>query len=323
MTAVDRVAPRPSADAGPISSDRQEPGDVVQPGTRVLLRVFVGLTSLAVLQLLFRPGQTAEAFAWHIHSEVTAAFIGAAYAAGTVLSVVALRERSWSRVRIPVLTVTVFTALTLVATVLHTHRLQLTDGDAMARTAAWLWLVVYLVVPFGCLAVVSHQGWRRPAAAAVRRRLPAWLTALLAVQGAALAVAGGVLFAGGIAVHHTSEPMTGFWPWDLMPLSVQVIGAWLLAFAFAAVLVIREGDLTRLRAPAAAYAVFGVLQLLVLVLYRSSVSSADPWLWAYVGLLLTVVLAGGYGWRIARRGVAAGRLPGRPTADVPTLESAR
>ncbi|MFW3168735.1 hypothetical protein [Geodermatophilus sp. CPCC 206100] len=321
MTATDRVAPGSSADAGSHQPDPQDPADVVRPGTRVLLRVFVGLTSLAVVQLLFRPGQTAEAFAWHIHSEVTAAFIGAAYAAGTVLSVVALRQRSWSRVRIPVLTVTVFTWLTLVATVLHTHRLHLTDGDALARGAAWLWLAVYLVIPFACLAVVCAQGWRRPAAVARRRNLPLWLSALLAVQGAALAAAGAVLFAGGLAVHHTAEPMTGFWPWDVMPLSAQVIGAWLVAFGIAAALVIREGDLTRLRGPAAAYAVFGALQLLVLARYRAEVSSSDPWLWAYVGVLVTVVVAGGYGWAAARRGAAAGadRVPGRSPVEEPSF----
>ncbi|MBB3083826.1 hypothetical protein [Geodermatophilus sabuli] len=298
-SAVDRVRSSQQAAAGP-----HEPDEGIRPGTRLLLRAFVCLTLLAVGQLLLRPGQTREAFAWHIHAEVTAAFIGAAYAAGAVLSLVALRQRVWSRVRIPVLTVGVFTTLTLGATMLHTHKLQLTDGVPTARGAAWLWLVVYLVVPFACFAVVGRQGWRRRPAPGARRPMPGWLAVLVGVQGAVLTAAGVLLYLGGVAVHHHADAITRFWPWDLMPLSAQVVGAWLIAFGVAAALVIREGDLARLVGPSLAYAVFGGLQLLVLLRYRESVSTGDPWVWAYVGLLLSVVLAGGHGWWTARRDAA-------------------
>ncbi|MGY1639484.1 hypothetical protein ACI78V_22785 [Geodermatophilus sp. SYSU D00742] len=300
MSAVERNAPF-TATAAAAHGPGSDPGEEVRPGTRVLLRAFVGLTLLAVCQLLLRPGQTREAFAWHIHAEVTAAFIGASYAAGTVLSVLALRERAWSRVRIPVLTVGVFTALTLNATLLHTHKLQLTTGIPSARAAAWVWLVVYLVVPFACFAVVRRQGWRRRRTGDARRPMPGWLVALLGVQGVVLTTAGVLLYVGGVAVHHHADPVTRFWPWELMPLSAQVVGAWLIAFGVAAALVIREGDLTRLFGPAVAYTVFGALQLLVLVRYLEHVSAGDPWLWGYVVLTATVVLAGGYGWWAARR----------------------
>ncbi|MGY1824553.1 hypothetical protein [Geodermatophilus sp. SYSU D00079] len=311
MTAADRAASLGETGGREHAPAVEGRRDDVRPGTRLLLRAFVGLTLLAVCQLLLRPGATEEAFAWHIHAEVTAAFLGASYAAGFVLSLHALRQRRWSLARIPVITVGVFTAVTLTATLLHTHKLQLTSGVPTARAAAWLWLVVYLVVPFACYAVVRRQGWRRARSSVARRPMPTWLAVLVGVQGALLTTAGVLLVIGGAAVHHHAEPITRFWPWELMPLSAQVVGAWLVAFGVAAALVIRERDLTRLVGPSVAYAVFGALQLLVLARYRDAVSAADPWLWAYVLLTASVVVAGGYGWWAARRGAAAGD-PARP-----------
>ena len=58
------------------------------------------LTLLAVNQLFVLADVADRFWAWTIHTEMTAAFIGAAYAAGFVLSVLALRQDRWSRIRI-------------------------------------------------------------------------------------------------------------------------------------------------------------------------------------------------------------------------------
>ncbi|NYJ08333.1 hypothetical protein [Petropleomorpha daqingensis] len=270
--------------------------DEVQAGTRVLLSTFVGLTLLAVLALLVFSGRADEAFAWTIRVEITAAFLGAAFAAGCVLSLLSLRQRRWTRIRVPVATVAVFTVITSTATLVHHHRLHLADGGALARSAAWVWLTVYLVVPIACVLVLARQESGRDRQQEVRRPLPGWLRALLAVQGVVLATAGIVLFLGCLDVHHEARAITRFWPWDLTPLSGQVVGAWLIAFGVAAGLSIRERDLARLRIPAIAYTVFGVLELLVLLRSRASVRADDPWLWVYVAVLVAAVGTGGYGW---------------------------
>jgi uncharacterized integral membrane protein len=299
MATLTPVRPAPAAPTNPAG-----PGEVladrVRPGTRWLLSAFVGLTSLAVLALLISPETAHQDFAWSIHMPLTAAFLGASYAAGCLLSVLSLRQRTWSEIRVPVITVAAFTALTLVATLIHAHRLHLVDGGMPGRSAAWLWLAVYLVVPFACIAVIARQECDRPRQA-VHLPLPRWLAWLLGVQGAVLTAAGAILFLGGLTVHHVSEPMTGFWPWNMMPLSSMVTGAWLIAFGVAAALSIRERDLSRLRVPAVAYTAFGLVQLAVLIGYRDEVDGGDPWLWGYVALLVTAVLTGGYGWRAARR----------------------
>ncbi|MGK5112257.1 MULTISPECIES: hypothetical protein [unclassified Geodermatophilus] len=304
---------------GSAAPEGRAPEDEVRVGCRLLLIAFTGLTLLAVLGLLVGASRAHDDFAWRISTELTAAFLGAAFAAGFVLSLLSLRERRWSRIRVPVLTVTVYTVLALVATIVHNHGLQLFAVGASARFAAWFWLVVYLVVPGACLAVVLGHELRRGPAEPVHRPMPAWLVVLLAVQGATMAGVGVVLYLGGATVHHTLDDMTGFWPWELGTLSGQVVGSWLMAFGVAAALTIRERDLTRLVIPAVAYAVFGVLELLVLLRYRTEVSADDPWLWVYVAVLLTVVGSGGYGWWAGRRR-ADDRLvvptrPGQATED--------
>jgi hypothetical protein len=295
-------ADRPAACTGP---DRPPSRDV-QPRTRLLLAGFAGLTLLASNQLLVLGGQTDRWFAWTIHSRPTAAFLGAAYASGFVLSVLALRQPSWVRVRIAVATVAAFTALTLVATLVHAHRLHLTAEDPVARAAAWFWVAVYLVVPLACVVVIARQELAvlepdRPRAARVCRPLPHWLRGLLAAQGAVLLTTGAVLFARGLGVHHVHHDVGAFWPWPLGPISAQVVGAWLVAFGIATVLVLRERDLGRMLVPAVAYTAFGVFQLLALLGVRAHLDATGPDLWGYVAVLATVVLAGGYGWWSAVR----------------------
>jgi hypothetical protein len=124
---------------------------------------------------------------------------------------------------------------------------------------------------------------------------------LLAAQGAILFVAGAVLFAGGATRHHVAQEWTGFWPLPLAPLTAQAVGAWLLAFGFAAAVAIWERDLSRGLVPAVAYTAFGVFELLVLLRYRAELRADDPWLWAYMAVLATIVITGGYGWWAAQQ----------------------
>jgi hypothetical protein len=274
--------------------------DRVQLGTRALLVAFVVFTLLAVNQLLVLGDRTERFFAWPIASRPASAFLGAAYAAGTVLSVLALRQARWSRVRVTVLTVTAFTVLTLVPTLLHRHRLNLME-HGMARMAAATWLVVYVAVPAAGALVVARQ-WRaaRLASTTIRRPMPAPLAAALLAQGAALVAIGAVLYAWGFRSHMTVAVAQPGWPWPITPLTSAVIGAWLLSFGVAVVLAIREHDLSRMFAPAVAYAVFGIVEVAVLLYHRAATGTDPLWLWVDVVLFATLVPVGLYGARAAR-----------------------
>ncbi|MGY1668587.1 hypothetical protein [Geodermatophilus sp. SYSU D00696] len=279
---------------------RPTPGEgSLGAGPQLLLAAFALLTALATHQLLVHGDETEQHWAWTIQQQPTVAFLGGAYAAGFVLSVLSLRQRSWERVRVAVATVTAFTVLTLAATYWHAHKLHLTAADPVARAAAWVWVAVYLTVPVCGLAVLVRQLGRR-GPGPVRSPMPAWLRGVLAAQGLVLGTVGAVLFALGTTVHHGTEPMAEFWPWPVTPLSAQVLGAWLIALGLGAGLVIREGDLRRLRVPAIAYVAFGAFQWAVLLRYQDEMRG-DPVQWAYAAMLTVVVGTGAYGWWAVRR----------------------
>src|SRR3954454_9248249 len=269
--------------------------DRIRSGTRALLGAFAVLTALATHQLLVLGGHTERFWPWSIRSQATIGFLAAAYGAGFLLSVLSLRQRSWTRVRLAVGTVTVFTFLTLIATIIHAHRLHLSDADPLARGAAWFWLAVYVVVPLAGVAVLGRQEQDRPRSV-VLRPLETGLRVAVAAQGLVLFAAGAVLFLGGMTWHHGMSNI-GIWPWEVTPVSAQVLGAWLVAFGVGAGLVLAEGDLARLRVPAIAYTAFGGFQLVALLVNGSQTSAAR---WGYGFVYAVVLLTGAYGWWTTR-----------------------
>jgi hypothetical protein len=280
---------------------RPEPGHRVRKGTRYLLTAFAVFTLLAVNDLLLLGGNTEKFFAWTISSRPNTSFLGAAYAAGFVLSVLALRQRQWSRIRVAVITVTAFTVLTLIPTLHHLHRLHLMAGAVLPRSAAWFWLAVYLLVPAACVVVVVRQERRHSRPDRRLDRMPAWLVAILLTQGVALAAAGAILWTGGAGMHASMEMMRAPWPWPVTPLTSMVMGAWLLSFGFAIGLAVRERDLSRMLVPAVAYAAFGLFELVVLVTFRTTPGTDIRWLSIDIAVLATLVATGAYGWWRARR----------------------
>ena len=282
-------------------------GDVrpVSRGTKVLLAVFVALTALATNQLYVLAEHTDAWFAWTIRPPLTAAFLGGGYGAGFLMVLLALRTHAWAHARVPVVTVLVFSSLTLLATLLHRDRFHFGADGAIARFAAWFWLAVYLVVPVALvLAAVRQQ--RMPGDDPERRQpLPVWLAAVLVVQGAVMLVVGVILFA---------DPARSatLWPWPLTPLTARVVAAWLVAFGVASLLALFERDLERLEISAVAYTLFGVLQLVALARYEDSVRWGSTAATVYLVLLVTVVPTGAFGlWTSVRgrRRRAAGATP--------------
>jgi hypothetical protein len=263
--------------------------------TRVMLVAFVVLTLVATNQLFVLARHTATAFSWTIQPPLSAAFLGASYAAGCVLSVLALRSRSWADARVALVTVLVFAVLTLAATLLHLDRFHFSAPGLVPRAAAWIWLGVYLVVPLALLVVVLRQSRAagRPADAGAATQ-PRWLLGLLALQGVVLGVAALALFlAPSVAAR--------WWPWMLTPLTARMTAAWLAALAVAALLCLRERDVARVVIPAVAYVVFGVLQLLALLLYGESVAWGSPAAAVYVGALVVALVTGAAGLALAAR----------------------
>jgi hypothetical protein len=267
------------------------------PQVRVLLTVFCALTAAGFLSLFAFASRTEETFAWTINPPVTAAFMGSGYGAGFMLSLLSLRARTWADVRIPYLTVLVFTSLTTVATFLHLDRLHFTTPGtgAVAELAGWFWTAVYVVIPVAMAALLWPQERSSGVETSVRLPLPAALKAALAVQGAVLLVVGLSLFLAPTSAER-------LWAWPLTPLTARTVAAWLLAFAFAAFVSLRVDDLARLRTAALAYAVLGALLLVTLARFASQVAWQGAVAWILLAGAVAMTCTGSAGWLLARRG---------------------
>jgi hypothetical protein len=268
------------------------------PGMKALLVAFALLTAIAVGALYVLAENTAETFAWTISPALTAAFLGAGYAAGFVLVVLCMRDPVWVDSRAAVLTIFAFVVLTLVATLLHVNRLHFDDdfGDlgAVAKVAAWFWFAVYVIVPVAMAVLLVLQERAPGDDPPATHPIPGVLRTVLAVESALLLVGGVLMYA---------DPTTAstVWPWPLLPFTGRVVAAWLLAFGLATALAAVHGDLARLRTAAIAYTVFGVLVLAAVARFSDTPDWDHPSSWIFVGTALAVVATGAAGWRLAPR----------------------
>lgn len=279
----------------------QAPGLVrpVLPAMRALLAVFAVLTALATASLFVLAETTERTFAWTIAPPLTAAFLGAGYAAGFVLVVLSMRAGRWADVRVPVLTIFAFVVLTLVATLVHIDKLHFGAEFAalglMAKGAAWFWLGVYVVLPVAMLALIVAQERTAGGDPPARHPVPPVLRGALAVESV-------VLLAVGAALYVAPATAATLWPWPLTPFTARVTAAWLLAFGLATMLAAVAGDLHRLRTATIAYTLFGVLVLAAVLRFPATVAWGRPVAWLFLAMTLAVILTGAAGWRAAPTG---------------------
>lgn len=277
---------------------------------RVLLLVFAVLTALATVALYVLADRTEQTFAWTIQPPLTAAFLGAGYAAGCVLVVLSLRDPLWAHSRVPVLTILLFVVLTLVATLMHLDKMHFsTEGAGLvAEGAGWFWMAVYVVVPVAMLGVLWSQERAHGDDPEPRHPVPGGLRLALAVESAALLAVGMPLFA-------SPATAASIWPWTLTPFTARVVAAWLLAFGLAAALAALAGDLARLRTATVAYTVFGVLVAGAVLRYPGTVAWDRPVAWLFAVTVVVVVATGAAGWRAAPRSPSAGPTVGAGSED--------
>ncbi len=270
-----------------------------QPITRGMRLFFVAaaiLVFIAGFQLYYGSEQTDVYFAWTINPPLTAAFLGAGYWSVFLPSVLALRERTWVRVRGTIPTAIIATALLLVATLLHLDRFHTNSPVFITWFAAWAWIVVYVVAPPVVLLLLWQQ--LRIVGVTPPRRYPLpQLVRLLLLIISIVTVAPAILL---VIVPETVIP---FWPWMLTPLTGRTVGAWLAAVGSAAFVLWWENDFARLELPSLAVWLFGALQLLALLRFAGTVDWGNPAAWMLVLLWLAMVALGLFIWIIGKRTV--------------------
>jgi len=259
------------------------------------------LVAIAGVQLYILTTRTADFFAWTIGIPLTAAFLGAGYWANLPGLLLAQRLRLWQQVRVYPIATLVFTLFILLTTLRHLDAFHFESGPFSARAAAWAWLLVYLLLPVPLLAIIVGQeraGGRHEYA--VSQPLAAWFRALLLLQAVGFTLLG-------LGLSFAPEAVTGIWPWKLTALPAGAVGAWLLGIAAGSWGSFRERDWSHVRVFMPTYLVFFMLQLLAAVRFRGSFTTDGAHTWAYLGIMLTLLIAFALAsWTHERTGRAIG-----------------
>jgi hypothetical protein len=256
------------------------------PGLRWFFGVSAVLAVIAGIELFVGASHTERFFSWTIDPPLTAAFMGAAYWAASVLLTWAARQRDWAWARTALPPVFTIAALLLAATLIHFDRFH---HDLFGR----FWVAVYVIVVPLLAYLIWAQLRESPAPAPPARPLAGWLRLCLGLQAAVLLVFGVLLFAAPVGFH-------SIWLWPLTPLTGRAVGAFLCGFGLAAAFAAWENDLDRLSGSAFAWAALGALELLAVALHSSDLTASGVATAAYAAFLAWVVALGGYGALVTR-----------------------
>lgn len=265
---------------------------MLQPPLRWLLRIAFVLVLVAGAQLFVGSASTDRTFAWTIAEPLTAATLGALYWGSAVLVFFMTERWTWREGAGALAGVFAFTALTLVATLLHLDAFHLGGERASAVFAGWAWLVVYVAVPPAIVVAVVAQVRRSRVGLrdtlAPRPGEPEWLGFLrwpILAVGALIAVVGAVMFlAPGTAVD--------VWPWPLTPLTSQALGAWAVGTGLPMFLLAWAARRATLTGAALTALTLSVLLTAALARYSDHVEWSRVSAWMYVAVLGALLVLG-------------------------------
>ena len=121
------------------------------------------------------------------------------------------------------------------------------------------------------------------------RILPVWLRGLLGIQAV-------VFFGVGIVLFLAPQIASVVWPWKLTALTGRAVAAWLIGLGIGAEQAVYENDFARLRVAMISYTFLGLLELLAVVRYLTSIDWTAIQSWLYVTSLATMLVVGIRGW---------------------------
>ncbi len=202
--------------------------DRIFRATRLVAVLVVPVLVLAWTILYLFPERSAERFAWEIQPPMMAAFMGAGYLGGAWLFVHVALGRRWHRVAAGFPVVAVFTAATLLATVLHWSRFDLQHFPFQ------LWLGLYVVTP----VLIPWLWWRNRATDPGTpekgdRTVPT-------IARLTLGLLGICLWGFALAGFARPEWLASIWVWALTPLTARILSGWFALLGTGGVVIGRE-----------------------------------------------------------------------------------
>ncbi len=245
--------------------------------TYIALAVATIAAATAGLHLTFLTHETRTTFAWQIKNPMTAAFFGAAYVtAGIAVTATMLRATRWEELRPAAVVTCVFITLAGIITLIHLGEFQYDSNEPVARFVSWVWLVLYLGLPFLLVASVVRQEIARVTGSyeSAEPLIPGFRAAFV-VTGTLLALLGA-----GMALH--LKPAVDMWPWALPALSARVVGGWVLITGLTQLWCTRENDWSKVRTYTIASLVFYPLQFIAAARFSERFEGDNPRTWVYL-----------------------------------------
>jgi hypothetical protein len=261
------------------------------------IQVILIIASILVVSvgssLYFFSEKTDLLFSWTINPPLTAAYLGAGYLAAFVLEYLASREKSWANARIAVPGMWSFTFVTLIVTLYHLDRFHFDSPNLITVAGTWVWLLVYILVPV-VLGIFWIRQIRQAGMEPARvNKLPGWLRYSALIQGIVLVMSGTVM----VLLPDKAIP---YWPWTLSALTCRAIGAWGIGNGVFTIQAYIENDWERMRPFMPSWGLYGVLQLVNVLIYHNTLNWGQISAWIYLIFIIWIITIGGYG-TLARR----------------------
>ena len=217
--------------------------------TRLVLILVVPVLILAFLVLYVFPDQYGDRFSWKIQPHMTSLLMGSGYLAGAYMFVIAIFGRKWHRVAAAFPSVTSFTMIMLLTTILHWGRFDINHFPFQ------LWLFLYIVTPILIPYLwiknrITDPG--KPESA--DDQVPSFAKwAFLSFGWVA------VLWA--VFMFIFPQFAIANWPWQLSPLTARVLAGWFSLLGVGGLFISRDLRWSTWRIPLQSITLWAVLVL--------------------------------------------------------------
>jgi succinate dehydrogenase hydrophobic anchor subunit len=252
----------------------------------VVFGIVLPLLFIAGVQLFILSEQTETYFAWTFASPISAAFMGAGYWAAMLHAYSGARASSWANVRTSMPAALTATSLLTITTFLHLDKFHFDSPLLITRFVTWVWIIVYVTVPFILFAAWIIQARLPGANIKGRHPLRTWMKGGYAILAVFALLSGLGLFIAPTA-------MSTIWPWEVTPLAGRAISSWLTAFGMACAALTLENDIKHGAGTASSLFAFCILQLIVLARYSSAIDWEKPLSTVYILFLVLGILISG------------------------------
>ncbi len=223
-------------------------------------------------------------YAWSIALPVSAAFLGAGYVAGLVVTVLGLTvARSWRSIRLVYPGVISLAVVLCLATLIHR---DVFDWD---YALTWAWTVVYILIPPGFGGFWWYFERREPDDLVQDEEL-AVIRPFTLILGATMTILAILMFV-------FPDTFVERWAWPISPLLSRTFAAWYVLFGVILLdIALRAKQVRELVIPSAAVLASALLLLTLPLRYPDAMETGRVGFWSL--LLLHLVLAAGTGWML-------------------------